>query len=111
MSCSGLAPGASSNRVRNEYSPLIPYSVAKVPLPPFSPPFHSALALAGMTAPSLSWVSALDPRVHVDHPGQGDGPDQGRGLYREHIVRRSGSGPHDLEAAQRLVDGGRQIGL
>ena len=53
-SCSGFAPGASSNRVRNEKSPAMPPSpAANVPEPPFRSPFHSALPVAAMRSPSV----------------------------------------------------------
>src|SRR5271165_5432884 len=50
ISCSGLAPGPSSKRDLNEYSPLIVSPAVNVPPPDWRSPFHSALPFAGMPA-------------------------------------------------------------
>src|SRR5579863_10080984 len=68
ISCSGFAPGPSSNRDRNEYSPLIESPAVKVPLPPRRSPFHSAVPFAG--------IAASRPRVAGrTHPNAPDSRD------------------------------------
>src|SRR6202041_270174 len=47
ISCSGLAPGPSSKRDLNEYSPLIVSPAVNVPPPDGTSPFHSANPFAG----------------------------------------------------------------
>jgi hypothetical protein len=53
ISCSGLAPGASSNRDLAEYSPLIVSPAVNVPLPDFRSPSHSACPFAGILSPLI----------------------------------------------------------
>src|SRR5581483_11947740 len=55
ISSSGLVPGVFSNRVVNEYGVLdsTPLVADTVPLPSFSPPFHTALALRCIGSPGL----------------------------------------------------------
>src|ERR1700685_1905617 len=54
ISCSGLAPGPSSKRDLNEYSPLIVSPTVNVPFPERTSPFHSAVPFAGMPASSVA---------------------------------------------------------
>ena len=48
ISCSGLAPGPSSKRDENEYSPRIESPARKLPRPDFRSPCHCALPFAGI---------------------------------------------------------------
>src|SRR5579864_1858151 len=50
ISSSGFVPGASSNRVLNEYGTCenTPLGAENSPLPSFRPPFQTALALRSM---------------------------------------------------------------
>src|ERR1700722_14282529 len=68
MSCSGLAPGPSSKRDLNEYSPLIVSPAVNVPFPEGTSPFHSALPFAGMPASSVA-TNDLPRKRSYGQPG------------------------------------------
>src|ERR1700728_2562119 len=68
ISCSGLAPGPSSKRDLNEYSPLMVSPAVNVPLPDGRSPFHSAAPFAGMLASLVVRIGEILILCREDRP-------------------------------------------